>query len=763
MSTTTDLDRDRDRRHLDLHGAAVVCRLMGLVDEAGSQGVFPRGEADRRIPSLATAADELAGAGTGLTHADGAERLRDVADELVAHAYARAHPSPSPSLSPSPAALPPLARLAAFGTIAGAPAGNLAVDVVVTATLVEHDVRVGAVVAALQGSPTSRRPCVGLLARLLGHGADEVAQLVAWLAATGFVVVENPDDPRADQTVRVSPAVQLVLDGTAPASLDLTRADAAPDADDLVLPQPLVARVVRAASLLGDGELDALVVRGAPGTGRRTVLRTVAGRLGLGVLVAGDDQRSRSTTASQSPGDPSGNGSPSTPSHQGPSAPTPLAMAGSLPPAQLQAVAVLSGAMMAWAVDPGLGELVELPRPPAGIPVGVVTGRRGAIQVAGGERVAVVELDMPDPDDRRRFWVGAGLPADDEVLDAVTRRFVLSGGTIRRVATLAGAVARIEGRDKATVDDVRRASQEQGRQRLESLATLLAPLPDGFAPVLAGGAAESYETLVLRCRHREGLATAVDGAAGGLVNRGVRALLSGPSGTGKTLSARSLGARLGLDVYRADLAALVDKYIGETERRLDNLFGQAEELDVVLLVDEGDAIMTRRTDVRSSNDRYANLETDYLLQRLETYEGIVLVTTNAPQLVDSAFQRRLDVTISFNLPGPAERLAIWRGHLPARHAVTDPTLERLATACRLTGGQIRNAAVHATLLALDADRLVDDRCVVAATERELTVAGKTSPLGDRAVTVSSFEHALAMADGVGVSAAGTGPPEGLAR
>jgi SpoVK/Ycf46/Vps4 family AAA+-type ATPase len=220
-------------------------------------------------------------------------------------------------------------------------------------------------------------------------------------------------------------------------------------------------------------------------------------------------------------------------------------------------------------------------------------------------------------------------------------------------------------------------------------------------------------------------------------------MLSGPSGTGKTLTARALGARLDLDVYRADLAALVDKYIGETERRLDELFSRAEELDVVLLIDEGDALMTRRTDVRSSNDRYANLETDYLLQRLETFEGIVLITTNAPHLVDTAFQRRLDVTIPFDLPGPSERLRIWRQHLPAEHAVTDAALAHVATACRLTGGQIRNAAVHAALLALDGERPVDDAALTAAVERELTTAGRSSPLVVPTAEPSPYERAVA--------------------
>src|SRR5205823_12499402 len=123
-------------------------------------------------------------------------------------------------------------------------------------------------------------------------------------------------------------------------------------------------------------------------------------------------------------------------------------------------------------------------------------------------------------------------------------------------------------------------------------------------------------------------------------NVGVRALLSGPSGTGKTLAARLLASALRMDIYRVNLASVVNKYIGETEKNLDRVFAQAEELDVILLLDEGDALLTQRTSVQNSNDRYANLETNYLLQRLESYEGILLVTTNARDRIDGAFQRR---------------------------------------------------------------------------------------------------------------------------
>ena len=133
----------------------------------------------------------------------------------------------------------------------------------------------------------------------------------------------------------------------------------------------------------------------------------------------------------------------------------------------------------------------------------------------------------------------------------------------------------------------------------------------------------------------------------------MRALLTGPSGTGKTLACRLLAAELDKDLYRVDLAAVVDKYVGETEKNLDRILSTAEELDVVLLIDEGDSLLGNRTEVRTANDRFANLETNYLLQRLESYQGIVVVTTNAPDRIDPAFQRRMDVVLQLVEPGPS--------------------------------------------------------------------------------------------------------------
>ena len=187
--------------------------------------------------------------------------------------------------------------------------------------------------------------------------------------------------------------------------------------------------------------------------------------------------------------------------------------------------------------------------------------------------------------------------------------------------------------------------------------------------VVGAATLDKLRELEQRCLYRERLLRHLGPAFNANGNRGVRALFSGSSGTGKTLAARILAAELGMDLYRVDLASVINKYIGETEKNLHRVLARAEELDVILLLDEGDALLGQRTDVKSSNDRYANLETNYLLQRLESYQGIVLVTTNAAQNIDSAFQRRMDVVVNFVPPAVDDRWAIWQLHLPADNAV----------------------------------------------------------------------------------------------
>jgi SpoVK/Ycf46/Vps4 family AAA+-type ATPase len=183
-----------------------------------------------------------------------------------------------------------------------------------------------------------------------------------------------------------------------------------------------------------------------------------------------------------------------------------------------------------------------------------------------------------------------------------------------------------------------------------------------------------------------------------------------------------------MDLYRLDLSAVVNKYIGETEKNLDQVFARAEELDVVLLLDEGDALLTQRTNVHTSNDRYANLETNYLLQRLESFEGILIVTTNAVDRIDNAFQRRMDLVIDFRPPEAAERWNIWQMHLPSGHEIDVSLLTEIAGRCVISGGQIRNAALHASVLALEDGGIMKSVHVESAVQREYRKLGAVCPL-----------------------------------
>ena len=335
---------------------------------------------------------------------------------------------------------------------------------------------------------------------------------------------------------------------------------------------------------------------------------------------------------------------------------------------------------------------------------------------------------MPDIEARRLHWQhGFGSHPVDE-LDAICERFRMTSGNIRRTAGLAKSYSELAGRSAVTLADVQQASRALNRQALETLAVYIPTTGDWSHLAVGEETLRELTNLESRCRHRERLHTAVGAALSSQLNVGVRALLTGPSGTGKTLAARLLASILQKDLYRLDLSAVVNKYIGETEKSLNQVFARAEELDVILLLDEGDALLTRRTNVQTSNDRYANLETNYLLQRLESFEGILLVTTNAVNRIDDAFKRRMDVVVDFRPPDVSERWAIWDLHLPANHAIDLTLLREVAVRCILTGGQIRNAVLHASLLGLNDGGRVTSAHLEAAVQREYRKLGAACPL-----------------------------------
>lgn len=360
------------------------------------------------------------------------------------------------------------------------------------------------------------------------------------------------------------------------------------------------------------------------------------------------------------------------------------------------------------------------------VPVVAVAEASDAVDVPGD--VEVFERGCPGVGTRVSLWramLGARAPRA-AVLNEVAAAFRFDPRRIRRV------VDRVVGGCGAEVVDRRSlldACREIGRAAMPPSAQVL---PTAFR----------REQLVLG----DELLSELDLARGWITNsrtvfdnwglgdriplgRGLTALFSGESGTGKTMTAQVLARELGLDLYRVDLSTVMSKYIGETEKNLARLFDRAADCGGVLFFDEGDALFGRRSEVRDARDRYANVEIGYLLQRMEEHEGATIVATNRLGDLDEAFMRRFHLIMRFALPDAGQRLRLWRSMLVdgipgARDARDSCELSRLAEVFESSGGEIRNAVLAATFMAASDDRALRVDDLKRALGRELRKAGR---------------------------------------
>jgi len=235
---------------------------------------------------------------------------------------------------------------------------------------------------------------------------------------------------------------------------------------------------------------------------------------------------------------------------------------------------------------------------------------------------------------------------------------------------------------------------------MEGLAQRVEAIASWQDLVLPAAPLQVLHTIAAHVRQRHRVYQQWGFAAKSARGLGISALFAGPSGTGKTMAAEVLAGDLRLDLYRIDLASVVSKYIGETEKNLKRLFDAAEGTGAILLFDEADALFGKRSEVKDSHDRYANIEVSYLLQRVETYRGLAILTSNMKQALDPAFLRRIRFVIQFPFPDAEHRAAIWSRIFPARTPRAALDYERLAQ-LSVTGGHIRNIALAAAFLAAD--------------------------------------------------------------
>jgi hypothetical protein len=547
---------------------------------------------------------------------------------------------------------------------------------------VEDDAMVGRTVAYVQAPLGGSRPSVGLVVEAFAGTASGMrlpdALMCGAAMESGLLTLLGDQAPLPERPLAVPLHLSLALHGYD--GFWAGTAIGTGGIPDTILPQSIREEAQRqAAGLMADGQ-DVLVVR----TGSRTEARAVAS------LIAADLQRRPLFIETEK-------------------------IAG------LGPWLMLRGLLPVFCLDLAPGERRTLPVVPCYRgPVLAMCGPDGSVE-ASGRPVPGWTLPVPPVAEREALWNAA--IGDGEMAADLARSHRHGSGRIFHLGQLSRREAALRGRDRPDRDDLAAASWITEGAGLDGLAEPLRRVVGDETLVAAPALRQQLDLLLQRCRVRDRLADGLGASVRAAHHPGVRALFVGPSGTGKTLAAGWLATRLGLPLYRVDLASVTSKYIGETEKNLSQLLARAEQTEVILLFDEADSLFGKRTDVKDANDRFANAQTNYLLQRIETFDGISILTSNSRARFDAAFARRLDAIIQFSAPGPEERRSLWLSHLGAHHALGQQELNQLSAIADLCGGEIRNAVLTAAVVANAAARPIayaDIICGLAGEYRKLS-------------------------------------------
>lgn len=551
---------------------------------------------------------------------------------------------------------------------------------------VERDVMLGRCIAYIQNPVGGSRPTLSLLDAFLAPvnpaGESGAMAKIANCKALelGLLEILNASAPLPEQAVKMPTAVALcMLTG----EINWPGASEALPYPDFDLPKSLLSAARAQARALHSLTSAVLVLRSASPRESAIAAKAVASCCGLRPLFIHDEQ---------------------------------TALPGLGPICQTQ------DRLPVFHYRCGPGELVNVPQV-SGYrgPLLVMADLEGSFEYRHGS-LSSWSIPRPTREERENLWI-AGL-GDGELAGRLARNHVHSASRIVELAQLACRQSARRGRERVGPGEIRRAAWQRESSGLAALAQPIDAVVTDEALVVRPFTGKQLALLEKRCQVRENLGATLGVTIKARYQMGVKALFLGPSGTGKTLAASWLANRLNIPLYRVDLAAITSKYIGETEKNLARLLGQAEQEEVVLLFDEADSVFGKRTDIKDSNDRFANAQTNYLLQRIETYSGVVLLTSNSKARFDAAFTRRLDMMIEFPLPNPEERRAIWLSHLGSFHDLRKANINQLAVQCNLTGGEIRNVVLAAAVMARSEGRKITFKDIIRAVEDEYRKLGK---------------------------------------
>jgi hypothetical protein len=558
---------------------------------------------------------------------------------------------------------------------------------VALAMAVEEDVMTGRALAHVQAPLGGSRPTLGLLAAALGETMTNQVKPIHLLLdgvamRSGLLTLTSDGPPLPERAVSIPVQLYLALNGH-DGSWPGTRIGLG-EMPEVPLPGAILEEAHRQAHSLLSSTQQALVIRTGSSAEGRTVAEALARAIGCRALFIETEQT---------------NG--------------------------LGPWLILRRLLPVFCFELAPGERKILPELSfyRG-PVLVLCGPDGSVEAAGGAALSW-SLPVPRVEEREQLWQAAlGV---SELAQELARQHRHGSGRIAHLGRLARHLSATHNRPQPVREDVVAASWIGEGAGLDALAQPITNAIPDEALVVPDALRAELDMLLLRCRARDELARGLGASVTARYCPGVRALLVGPSGTGKTLAAGWLATRLGIPLYRVDLAGVTSKYIGETEKNLAQLLARAEQSEVVLLFDEADALFGKRTEVKEANDRFANAQTNYLLQRIESFDGITLLTSNSRVRFDSAFSRRLDMIIDFPFPGPEERRSIWQSHLGAGHRLTQRDLNQLAATADLCGGHIRNAVLTAAVVAHEANRPIEFADVIRGLSVEFRKLGRQLP------------------------------------
>jgi winged helix domain-containing protein/ATPase family protein associated with various cellular activities (AAA) len=396
--------------------------------------------------------------------------------------------------------------------------------------------------------------------------------------------------------------------------------------------------------------------------------------------------------------------------------------------ATLERTAAIAPALVREARLRGAGLVIRLldavdPGPLCDPSVPVILLGEATPRMAGGRRPVAVDVE-PGGADLALWRAELGPLAPETDLARVISPYRLSRGAVRDVARTARQLAAMDG-TPVTAAHVRRSASMDNAWKMGAGVRRVEPAVGWGDLVLPGEPAGTLRELADRIRNRDQVLGEWGLRVGGGRGHGVTALFAGESGTGKTLAAEVVAHEVGLDLYVVELSALIDKYVGETEKNLERIFEQADRVNAMLLFDEADAIFGKRSETKDAHDRYANMESSYLLQRLESFDGVAVLTTNLRGNIDDAFTRRFDLMVHFPFPDKELRRLLWAGCLTGAVPVAaDIDLDSIASEFELAGGSIRAAATTAAYLAAASGRPVGQADLLAGARREYHKQGR---------------------------------------